>query len=61
MNVIKIILGVIMGIAWLLTLIETIKNEYGFGLLGGLMGSALTAALIYWLISSGMKGFQDKK
>lgn len=54
MKVIKIILGVIIGIAAIFSTIDTASTESGAGLAGVLTAFLLMGALSAWLIYSGL-------
>ena len=56
MQVLKIILGIIIGIAALITMVEAFGEERGAGLGGAFIGFLLIGGLAFWLIKSGMEG-----
>lgn len=55
MNTIKIILGIILALASISTLFQTLGEESGAGLGGALFGFVLISGLSLWLIITGIK------
>lgn len=60
MQTVKIIIGVILGIAVLNVMISTLSTESGAGLAGAFTGFILIGGLSGWLIYSGIKGNRQK-
>ena len=55
MQIIKIILGVIIGISALIEMISSFKNNTTGGILGAVIGCSIFIGISYWLISSALK------
>lgn len=58
MQIFKIIIGLILGMASVLTMFSMLFEERGAGLVGGFIGFILVGGLALWLIISGINGNQ---
>jgi len=60
MKVFKLVFGLILGIAAIVTILGMLGEEQGAGLGGALTGFVIIMAIAIWLIFSAIKGFEKQ-